>query len=1032
MHIFRILSALLILTLPVTTPVYSEDTSTPDKKTIILTNAYDWVPFSYLNEDGKPTGAIVDYWQLWGRKNNIRVEFVLTPWSKTFELINEGKADIHSGLIYTEKRDESLDFSVPFMGLNSGIFVRKGLPVDHVKELKQYTVGVVQKDFAEGYIRDNYPFLQLRVFNDVVEIKKAAKDGQIDALPLNYSGSDEVIQAPYPELEDFILLEPLYSKELCAAVKEGNQKFLDLVNNGIKNISKANVNEIRPKWEEWIITISNREAIIYISVFFVSIILFLGISIWFLKNRLERQTATLKEREKRYYDLYDNAPDMYVSVDAKTTKIVECNQTLLEVTGYSKEEIIDRSVFDLYTPESAEHAKTNVFPVFVKTGVIEGEELQIQKKDGSIIDVLLNAKPVYDEQGNLLRSRSSWRDITDRKKIERVLHEYQKAIECSEDLIAAIDRNYKYLFVNEAFLKYRSMDRDQVIGRSVAEVLGQDVFEETIQPHIDRCLHGELVNYEMSLQYLDLGKRYLEVSYYPLKTGNEISGAVAVIKDITERKQAEEALAQSEAKNRAILDAIPDAIFQCTREGVFIDFKPGQNFEPLVPPEEFIGKKISDILPTEIASRIMDSFEQLFQTNQPQTVEYQLLFSEKLAYFEARLAICGSTEVVAVIHDITDRKQMEKTLREQEELYRTLFEQAADSIVLVDSETGTLVKFNDRTHENLGYTREEFQKLKIPDFEIRESAEEVAKHIEKICREGRDVFETKHHKKTGEIRNVLVSSKAISIGGKIFIQSIWSDITEHKQAEEKILLLNRQLERNIEDLERSNKDLEQFAYVASHDLQAPLRSLINNAQFLKQDYKDHLDEEGNEYIADIVDASGRMHNLIMDLLDYSRVGTSKQDMSLVDCTSIVNTIIDDLEIETDKGEFSITFENLPQLNGDKIQLTRVFQNIIQNSIKYRSQEPPNIHISAKQCKEEWVFSVKDNGIGIDPEYFERIFVIFQRLHTRSEYSGTGIGLAICKKIIERHHGKIWVESQPGTGSTFYFTIPMSEEESNAI
>ena len=247
---------------------------------------------------------------------------------------------------------------------------------------------------------------------------------------------------------------------------------------------------------------------------------------------------------------------------------------------------------------------------------------------------------------------------------------------------------------------------------------------------------------------------------------------------------------------------------------------------------------------------------------------------------------------------------------------------------------------------------------------------------------------------------------------------------ELNKAQNELSILNRQLQQQTNELARSNEELEQFAYVASHDLQEPLRMVSSFTQLLANKYKDKLDKEAHEYIHFAVDGAKRMQNLISDLLTYSRVSTEGKEFALTDCTGIFNEATTNLKVAIEESKAVVTQEELPaNILADKRLLTQLFQNLIGNAIKYRGDISPKIHVKAKLKDNEYLFSVCDNGIGIDPKDANRIFVIFQRLHTQKEYSGTGIGLAICKKIVERHNGNIYVESELGKGSTFYFTIP---------
>jgi PAS domain S-box-containing protein len=265
--------------------------------------------------------------------------------------------------------------------------------------------------------------------------------------------------------------------------------------------------------------------------------------------------------------------------------------------------------------------------------------------------------------------------------------------------------------------------------------------------------------------------------------------------------------------------------------------------------------------------------------------------------------------------------------------------------------------------------------------------------------------------------NTVITALQKEDGSLYGFAKITRDITERKQAEE-------DLKKTLADLERSNKELEQFAYVASHDLQEPLRMVSSYTQLLERRYKAKLDNDAQEFIAYAVDGANRMQRLIQDLLSFSRVSTRGNPFRPTDCNVVLGQARTNLDVIIRENNALVTNDELPLVMADETQLLLVFQNLINNAIKFRSKELPHVQVSAEKNGHEWIFSVRDNGQGIDPQYYDRIFVIFQRLHAKEEYPGTGIGLAICKRIVERHGGRIWLESKPGKGSTFYFTIPV--------
>jgi light-regulated signal transduction histidine kinase (bacteriophytochrome) len=259
----------------------------------------------------------------------------------------------------------------------------------------------------------------------------------------------------------------------------------------------------------------------------------------------------------------------------------------------------------------------------------------------------------------------------------------------------------------------------------------------------------------------------------------------------------------------------------------------------------------------------------------------------------------------------------------------------------------------------------------------------------------------------------------------LFLAVVWWGVNSLHRMDAKRRQAEHDLQETAAKLARSNADLEQFAYVASHDLKEPLRAISGSVQILQERYRKMLDSQADEVIKHTIDGATRMQTLIDDLLTYSRLTTREAPVELTDCSQILQESLANLELSIKESKCIITSDPLPVVKADPTQLLQVFQNLIGNAIKYRGERTLKIHVGAEEKDEEWVFGVSDNGIGIAPQYATRIFRIFQRLHTRKEYGGTGIGLAVCKKIVERHGGRIWVESEPEEGSTFYFTLPIA-------
>jgi PAS domain S-box-containing protein len=397
------------------------------------------------------------------------------------------------------------------------------------------------------------------------------------------------------------------------------------------------------------------------------------------------------------------------------------------------------------------------------------------------------------------------------------------------------------------------------------------------------------------------------------------------------------------------------------------------------------------------------------------------LRTNKVPLYDLSGSVIG---VLGTYEDITQSKQAEQALVESEERFRSAFEQAAVGISHTALD-GRFLRVNQRNCEMLGYSQEEmlgltFQQITHPDdlnVELNQLNALLAGQTRTYSIEKRYI--RKDHSLVWVNRTVGLVREPT--GEPKYLIAVAEDISARKQAQE-------ELKKTAAELVRSNAELERFAYVASHDLQEPLRMVTSYLQLLEQRYRDRLDGAAIEFIDFAVDGAARMKTLINDLLAFSRLSTHGETFAPTNCETVLERVLADLRLSIVENGARVTHDPLPTLQADPSQMERVFQNLIGNAIKFHGDQPPAIHIGAQRQPGEWLFSVRDNGIGIDPKYFERIFLIFQRLHTRDKYPGTGIGLAISQRIIQRHGGRIWVESRPGQGSIFYFTLPIPGDD----
>jgi PAS domain S-box-containing protein len=498
---------------------------------------------------------------------------------------------------------------------------------------------------------------------------------------------------------------------------------------------------------------------------------------------------------------------------------------------------------------------------------------------------------------------------------------------------------------------------------------------------------------------------------------------------VQERQDAEKAQIKAEKEATAakiskdILDYILDPVLLLDLEGKITQFNRAFT-RRFGYGDEVIGRTsavlvIESEIP-EVAEVIREVKEKGFATNIDYTciTKYNKQFPIILNASLTRDLEEKPSGIVAVFRDITLRKKAEEQLLKAEERYHSTLNNMMEGCQIIGFDWHYLyindmaVKHGRLTKaEYIGHTMMEL----FPGIEYTEM-------FARLCKSMQDRtsarMENKFIYQDGEPAWFELNIQPVPEG--LFILSL--DITQRKQSEEI-------LARKSEELARSNTELQHFAYVASHDLQEPLRMITSYVQLLQRRYTGKLDQAADDFINYAVDGATRMGVMINDLLQLSRVESQGKPFQLTDCEKVLERALQNLQISISESGAIVKLDPLPKVSGDEVQLTQLFQNLIANAIKFRGEKSPEIHISAKRNENDWIFSVKDNGIGIEPQYFERIFIIFKRLHNKQEYPGSGIGLALCKKIVERHGGKIWVESTLGKGSTFYFSIPVKGEKS---
>ncbi len=783
----------------------------------------------------------------------------------------------------------------------------------------------------------------------------------------------------------------------------------------------------------------------------------------------------------------DNTRDVIVRFNIQTGVYEFVSASVVDLIGYTPDEFINmdlETALKLVHPDDASvlqeaMARSNRKADVGKAEVGKAEvEYRQGHKNGKYTWVSNHMSVQKDNSGKPIYRISSIRDITERRKVEdsskellkkeqKLTEELQSSNEELQSTSEELQVTNEELHQKEDTLIHINIELQKSEQR-LRRLYDSDLFgviywnmDNKIEDANDKFLEmvgytrddlkSGLINWsEMTpseFRYLDersvvelkatgVNKEPFEKEYIR-KDGTRIpiiiAGAmldelkfngVAFVLDITERKKAEESLIQNQKLLQDIINGFPSPIFVKDTEGRFLTVN--KILEELlgVKNEELKGKTDYDIITKELADYYRDNDQKVLEEGKALSIEeeadlidgHHTFIANKFPIYDSNGKPYG---VGSISTDITGLKKIEDNLKESEERLRLA--QTLGNVGIWDWNTITNeLHFTPELEQLYGLTPgtiktyQDWRQLTHPDDIEKIEAE----RDEKIANHEPFDLEFRIQHKSGQKHWLSAKGGAIynDEGDILRVLGINEDITERINRE-------NELEITMDELKRSNEELERFAYVSSHDLQEPLRMVTLYSQLLERRYKDSLDSDADDFIEYIVENAKRMKYLIDDLLEYSRVTSQAKEFENIDLEKVLESVLSNLSILIVENNVNVTHDSLPTVFADKNQMMQVFQNLITNAIKFRGEEPPKIDISAQKSEKEWIFAVKDNGIGINPKHQKQIFEVFKRLHTRDEYPGTGIGLSIAQKILERHGGRIWVESEPGKGSTFYFTIP---------
>ncbi|TVQ54981.1 MAG: PAS domain S-box protein [Phycisphaerales bacterium] len=654
---------------------------------------------------------------------------------------------------------------------------------------------------------------------------------------------------------------------------------------------------------------------------------------------------------------------------------------------------------------------------------------RFRRADGSFADVHDRGYILRNQDGQAHRFVGVIDDLTSQKEAEASLGlkeaQFQALTSSLPDPIARFDRQLRHLYVNPAMERVSGLSAEQVIGRTNRDLGLPGELVNLWDREISRVFEtGDVNEFGFEIQSSG-GPRYLVARVAPeRRSDGTFDSVVSVVRDITDLQKAEQELEARERQYRLLFRSNPHPMFVFDVHTLeILEVNDAAVDQYGYSRDEFQTMTILDIRPEEDIPRLRDSHDPKL-TGSKDAGHWRHHYKDgtviEVEIYTHATEFRGRQAEIALAINITDRAEAERALRESEARF-TAFMNNNPAAAWIKDEIGRYIYANraalavyQRTEEELGVLDDE----KLFSVDVAKSLIQNDETVRRT-REPLHTYETIDHPDgTRHIWMIVkfplvLSQEVCHVGGFAL------DVTDRVQAEE-------ELREYASALERSNRELEQFAYVASHDLQEPLRMVSSYTQLLASRYQDKLDKDANEFIGYAVEGATRMQQLIDDLLAYSRVQSHKQAFSPVDLNESLDAAIKNLAHPIQESGARIHHDPLPTVPADEVQMQQVLQNLISNAVKFRSRRTPDVHVSAREEEGEWIVSVSDNGIGLDPSYQDRIFVIFQRLHSRNRYPGTGIGLAICKRIVERHGGRIWVESTPDQGSTFSFSIPSGD------
>ena len=739
-------------------------------------------------------------------------------------------------------------------------------------------------------------------------------------------------------------------------------------------------------------------------------------------TRRKAAEEALAESESRFRSAFSNTL-VGMCIIGLDGRFLQVNESLCRITGISEAGLLNLTFFEIADPaEAADNMAVmkRLLEGGCESATLTKRHLRPGRKMGW---ALVQVNMVRDAEGRPLHFVVLVEDITELKAAEEALRESEEWLNFSQSAVGVGIWDWSAA----TGLTRASREQYRLYGLNPEQPFpAREKFLELIHPgdrkrvaqEIDSAFHPKgkydtryrVVLADGTVRWLSAYGRVL------FNEAGEPQRFIGANKDITER-------VRTEMTAKEFFDLSPAPLAICDFDGRIHRANRALLDTTQLSPDQLGQTPFYEFFHPDDSKAVAAAFASVIHTGASTALEARgmLRGGGHVWLFVTIAAIPEEKLAYITAHNITDRKHTDEALRESERRFQLIAESIDEVFWMVDVKNDRIVYVSPAYERVWGLnTQALFQdRSAFHDIIHPDDRERVQNEDAEAERNGTPVdHEYRVVRPDGSLVWIWDRGAPVrNANGEVqYFVGLAQDITQRKQ-------LEQDLQARTRKLERSNVELERFAYIASHDLQEPLRMVASFTQLLRNKYAGRLDETADRYINYAVDGAKRMQSLIADLLTYSRANSRELELRTTDCNEVVQDSLRNLAATIESAGAAVESGSLPKITADPVQLAQVFQNLISNAVKFRSEQRPHVRIGAAERKEDWLFSVRDNGIGIEPQHRERVFGIFQRLHTQQAYPGTGIGLAVCKTVVERHGGRIWVESQPGAGTTFWFTLP---------